>query len=149
MWWARATRHQLSLRLSEHWLGTTSAFWWSFVWSFSVAHEGKIKRRKRERKKETDRQKSPPCLPEMFGAILGDPWVAGLRWCAFFVAPDHWLFLCGQMWWELLDRGRFLLGCNSQGGESIRRFLTANWNTSNMALTRRNKPLETLHNCEG
>lgn len=23
--------------------------------------------------------KTPPCSPEMFGAILGDPWVAGLR----------------------------------------------------------------------
>lgn len=31
----------------------------------------------KERKKE--KKKSPPCLPEMFGAILGDPWVAGLR----------------------------------------------------------------------
>lgn len=34
MWWAWTTRLQLSTRLSEHWLGATSALWWGFAWGF-------------------------------------------------------------------------------------------------------------------
>lgn len=103
MWWARTTRLQLSARLSEHWLGATSAFGCGFVWGF----EGDDPPSSRDR-----RSKSSVCLPEMFGAILGDLWVAGLRWCVVSVAPDRWLFWCGQMWWVWLDMGQFLLGCN-------------------------------------
>lgn len=60
------------------------------------------------------KSRSRLCLPEMFGAILGDPWVAGLRWCVVSAGPDRWLFWCGQTWWVWLDMGQFLLGCQTR-----------------------------------
>lgn len=61
----------------------------------------------------------PRHSPEMFGAILGDPWVAGLRWCAVSVAPDRWPFWCGQMWWAWPDRGQSLWGCRGPGRREL------------------------------
>lgn len=84
-----------------------------FVMSFS----SRVQNRPRVGKKK-EKENTPERSPEMFGAIPGDPWVAGLRWYVVSVAPDHWLFWCGQMWWVWPDMGQFPSGCNFKREET-------------------------------
>lgn len=53
MWWARTTRQQLSRRLSEHWLGTTSAFWWAFARGVRSRPLGRKRKREEEEENST------------------------------------------------------------------------------------------------
>lgn len=70
MWWARTTRLQLSARLSEHWLGATSAFGWGFAWGF-----------------EGDEPPSPPGRGEVRAP------------CAYLKCSEPFLETCGWLDW--------------------------------------------------